>query len=64
MKIFFKINDGQNWREKHFLVTNMFAFLGDTASNLGNAMDELMRHQPSLRADATKAIIKVSDDQK
>lgn len=23
-------------------------------------MDELMRHQPSLRADATKAIIKVS----
>ena len=33
--------------------------LGDTASNLGNAMDELMRHQPSLRTDATKAIIKV-----
>lgn len=31
--------------------------LGDTASNLGNAMDELMRHQPSLRADATAAII-------
>lgn len=35
---------------------------GDTASNLGNAMDELMRHQPSLRTDATKAIIKVTDD--
>ena len=31
--------------------------LGDTASNLGNAMDELMRHQPSLRTDATAAII-------
>ena len=35
---------------------------GDTASNLGNAMDELMRHQPSLRTDATKAIIKVTHD--
>ena len=34
-------------------------FSGDTASNLGNAMDELMRHQPSLRIDATKAIIRV-----
>ncbi|XP_066283508.1 E3 ubiquitin-protein ligase HUWE1-like [Branchiostoma lanceolatum] len=33
--------------------------LGDTASNLGNAMDELMRHQPTLRTDATKAIIKL-----
>lgn len=33
--------------------------MGDTASNLGNAMDELMRHQPSLRVDATAAIIKV-----
>ena len=33
--------------------------MGDTASNLGNAMDELMRHQPSLRTDATAAIIKV-----
>ncbi|XP_060587198.1 E3 ubiquitin-protein ligase HUWE1-like isoform X3 [Ruditapes philippinarum] len=32
---------------------------GDTASNLGNAMDELMRHQPSLRIDATKAIIRL-----
>lgn len=31
--------------------------MGDTASNLGNAMDELMRHQPSLRTDATAAII-------
>lgn len=33
--------------------------LGDTASNLGNAMDELMRHQPSLKVDAISAIIKV-----
>lgn len=31
--------------------------MGDTASNLGNSMDELMRHQPSLRTDATAAII-------
>lgn len=29
----------------------------DTASNLGNAMDELMRHQPSLRVDVVTAII-------
>ncbi|XP_064606987.1 E3 ubiquitin-protein ligase HUWE1-like isoform X3 [Liolophura sinensis] len=36
--------------------------LGDTASNLGNAMDELMRHQPSLRTDATKAIIKLLEE--
>jgi hypothetical protein len=34
--------------------------MGDTASNLGNAMDELMRHQPSLKVDATYAIIKVN----
>ena len=34
-------------------------FEGDTASNLGSAMDELMRHQPSLKTEATKAIIKV-----
>ncbi|XP_066587993.1 E3 ubiquitin-protein ligase HUWE1 isoform X2 [Prorops nasuta] len=33
--------------------------LGDTATNLGNAMDELMRHQPSLKADAIAAIIKL-----
>jgi E3 ubiquitin-protein ligase HUWE1 len=31
--------------------------LGDTASNLGNAMDELMHHQPSLKQPATAAII-------
>ncbi|XP_023930490.1 E3 ubiquitin-protein ligase HUWE1 [Lingula anatina] len=36
--------------------------LGDTASNLGNAMDELMRHQPSLRTEATKAIIKLLEE--
>lgn len=29
---------------------------GDTASNLGNAMDELMRHQPTLRSATMKAI--------
>lgn len=29
----------------------------DTATNLGNSMDELMRHQPSLRADVVTAII-------
>jgi len=33
--------------------------MGDTASNLGNAMDELMRHQPSLKVAATGAIIQV-----
>ena len=33
--------------------------MGDTASNLGNAMDELMRHQPSLKVEATTAIVKV-----
>lgn len=34
----------------------------DTACNLGNAMDELMRHQPSLRQDATLAIIKLLEE--
>lgn len=33
--------------------------MGDTASNLGNAMDELMRHQPSLKTRAIKAIIRL-----
>lgn len=33
--------------------------LGDTATNLGNAMDELMRHQPSLKADSMAAIVKL-----
>ncbi|XP_043484818.1 E3 ubiquitin-protein ligase HUWE1 isoform X4 [Leptopilina heterotoma] len=33
--------------------------LGDTATNLGNAMDELMRHQPSLKTDAIAAIVKL-----
>lgn len=36
--------------------------MGDTASNLGNAMDELMRHQPSLKAQAMKAIVKLLDE--
>ncbi|PNF30505.1 hypothetical protein B7P43_G09941, partial [Cryptotermes secundus] len=36
--------------------------MGDTASNLGNAMDELMRHQPSLKVDATFAIIKLLEE--
>lgn len=34
----------------------------DTACNLGNAMDELMRHQPSLRQDATLAIINLLEE--
>lgn len=33
--------------------------MGDTASNIGNAMDELMRNQPSLKTPAIKAIIKL-----
>ena len=33
--------------------------LGDTATNLGNAMDELMRHQPSLKQSATAATIQL-----
>eukprot|EP00095_Tigriopus_kingsejongensis_P000123 maker-scaffold450_size166944-snap-gene-0.20 protein:Tk00123 transcript:maker-scaffold450_size166944-snap-gene-0.20-mRNA-1 annotation:"hypothetical protein DAPPUDRAFT_313219" len=36
--------------------------MGDTASNLGNAMDELMRHQPSLKQSATTAIIKLLEE--
>ncbi|XP_076681578.1 HECT, UBA and WWE domain containing E3 ubiquitin protein ligase 1 isoform X3 [Andrena cerasifolii] len=36
--------------------------LGDTASNLGNAMDELMRHQPSLKVDAIASIIKLLEE--
>ncbi|KDR00542.1 E3 ubiquitin-protein ligase HUWE1 [Zootermopsis nevadensis] len=36
--------------------------MGDTASNLGNAMDELMRHQPSLKVDAMYAIIKLLEE--
>lgn len=37
-----------------------FMLSGDTASNLGSAVDELMRHQPTLKQDATTAIIKAS----
>ena len=39
-------------------ITNKYQILptGDTASNLGNAMDELMRHQPTLRSDTMSAI--------
>ncbi|XP_074873486.1 E3 ubiquitin-protein ligase HUWE1 isoform X2 [Carettochelys insculpta] len=36
--------------------------LGDTASNLGSAVDELMRHQPTLKTDATRAIIKLLEE--
>ncbi|XP_076049070.1 HECT, UBA and WWE domain containing E3 ubiquitin protein ligase 1 isoform X2 [Oratosquilla oratoria] len=36
--------------------------MGDTASNLGNAMDELMRHQPSLKTQAMKAIVKLLEE--
>lgn len=35
--------------------------MGDTASNIGNAMDELMRNQPTLKSPAIKAIIKLLD---
>ncbi|XP_050313082.1 E3 ubiquitin-protein ligase HUWE1 isoform X3 [Anthonomus grandis grandis] len=34
----------------------------DTACSLGSAMDELMRHQPSLRQDATLAIISLLEE--
>ncbi|EFA10984.1 E3 ubiquitin-protein ligase HUWE1 [Tribolium castaneum] len=36
--------------------------MADTACNLGNAMDELMRHQPSLKSDAIKAIIDLLEE--
>ncbi|XP_064415282.1 E3 ubiquitin-protein ligase HUWE1 isoform X2 [Latimeria chalumnae] len=36
--------------------------LGDTASNLGSAVDELMRHQPTLKTDATTAIIQLLEE--
>ena len=36
--------------------------MADTASSLGNAMDELMRHQPSVRTDAIKAIIQLLEN--
>lgn len=36
--------------------------MGDTTSNLGNAMDELMRHQPSLRHKATIAVIRLLEE--
>ena len=36
--------------------------MGDTAHNLGSAMDELMRHQPSLKTAATTAIIKLLEE--
>ena len=35
---------------------------GNTATNLGNAMDELMRHQPSLKQSATAAIIHLLEE--
>ena len=34
--------------------------VGDTASSLGVAMDELMRHQPALRINVIAALIRVS----
>lgn len=42
-----------------FYLKKFFFPPGDTASNLGSAVDELMRHQPTLKTDATTAIIKV-----
>ncbi len=37
------------------------AELGDTASSLGVAMDELMRHQPALRVNVIAALVRVSE---
>ena len=43
-----------------YLICLLYFFgVGETASNLGTAMDELMRHQPTLKTDAMTAIIKV-----
>ena len=36
--------------------------IGYTATNLGNAINELMRHQPSLRIGATAGIIKLLEE--
>lgn len=36
--------------------------LGDTATTLGNAMDELMRHHPDLKTEAMKAVINLLDE--
>ena len=35
------------------------SYIGDTANNLGVAMDELMRHQPTLRCNVIRALITV-----
>ena len=34
---------------------------GDTATSLGSAVDELMRHQPSLRSEAIGGIVSLLD---
>ncbi|XP_020812175.1 E3 ubiquitin-protein ligase HUWE1 isoform X3 [Drosophila serrata] len=36
--------------------------LGDTATNLGNAMDDLIKHHPYLREDATDAIVRLLNE--
>lgn len=36
--------------------------LGDTATNLGNAMDDLMKHHPYLSIDATDAIVRLLNE--
>ncbi|XP_037724903.1 E3 ubiquitin-protein ligase HUWE1 isoform X3 [Drosophila subpulchrella] len=36
--------------------------LGDTATNLGNAMDDLIKHHPYLRTDATEAIVRLLNE--
>ena len=41
------------------LIVLISILLGDTASNLGGAMDELMRHQPLLRESVMSALIRV-----
>lgn len=35
--------------------------VGDTASNLGTAMDELMRHQPLLKSSVMIALVRVRE---
>ncbi|XP_021962373.1 E3 ubiquitin-protein ligase HUWE1 isoform X3 [Folsomia candida] len=36
--------------------------MGDTASNLGNSVDELMRHQPSLRVVAMHSMVELLEE--
>jgi len=57
------MGEGSNMFAKKLLFLRInrryLSAVGETASNLGTAMDELMRHQPTLKTDAMTAIIKV-----